>query len=373
MNTVRCLCASLALTLVLTYLHAADAVPEPKTIAEQTAYLEGALSESFRTRDLVMLDITVKGLKALKLGEKELEISILRAERNASWSNTQQYGMATVPAASIEAWGLMTRAKMGSEQALNELRKASGDLPPSPGALPAWGKVPAAEYLAKQTAQAEYGAKIRLRGQAMLALALFKEPGIQDKALAAIRKKAEIDQQGMMMMGMYGGGTDPLILAVLEPDTEGGFAKLIAYCSDEKVAMKEQAGVLTELNALLTSAKYMGADEKFSVTQAIRERLPKDGQKQLAAPFVSIVKRYAPDTKQPWDMTLNSIANIGMGLPEDSLGKDGIDALEELLKRLPGPKEQYPKQNFISILKKNGRDVNGPVKPPKPPAETGQF
>jgi len=368
----------IALAAMASNLMSADAPAAPKTLQEQVTYLEGALSESLRLRDLTMLDLAVKGFKASKLAEKDLELSMLRAERNAAWSNAQQYGVAVAQAASMEAWGLMARAKLGNDQALQELRKLADDLPPAPAPLPGMTKDNAADYHAKQVAIAAYEARVKLRGHAMFALALLKEPGIQDKAIAAIESKVITDQQ-VMMMG-FAGETDPLVLAVLEPDINTGFSKLVAYCSDEKYAVKDQAGVLGELNALLIAGAHLGAEDKFSVSAEIRQRLNKDDQKKLAAPYASLMKRYTPDPNKQWDMTLNTISNIGMGFLENALIPDGVDAMEALLKRLPGPKEQYPKANFVAILKRNGKEYapaannpkssNTPVKPPKPPDGT---
>src|SRR5882724_9016570 len=66
---------------------AAEHGAAPKTLDEQINYLEGALAESFRTRDLTMLEMAVKGFKAAGLNGKELELSVLRAERDAAWTN----------------------------------------------------------------------------------------------------------------------------------------------------------------------------------------------------------------------------------------------------------------------------------------------
>ena len=341
-----CAVAALAFTAFLT--HAADVEAPPKTLDEQITYLEGALAESFRLRDLTMLDMAVQAFKSAKLAEKDLELSMLRSERNASWANAQQYGVAGTPTASIEAWGLMARAKLGQDSALQALRKLAGDLPPAPAPLPTMTKDNAADYHAKQIAIAEFGARAKLHAQAMLALALLKEPGIAEKALGAIQNKANTDHQAAMM-GMYGGGTDPLILAVLEADHNTGFAKLVAYCSDEKAVVKDQASVLSELNGLIASNANAGGDEAFSVTAVIRKTLPKDAQKKLAAPYASMLKRYQPDPNQPWDMTLNTLSNIGMMLPANSLDADAVDAINTLVNRLPGAKDQYPKPNFVAM------------------------
>ncbi|HLX60247.1 MAG TPA: hypothetical protein VKX17_03085 [Planctomycetota bacterium] len=354
---------------ILTALHAGEA-PLPKTAEEQLKYLEGALSESFRTRDFAMLEMAVKGFAAAKLPEKDLEISILRAERDAAFGNIQSYGMMT-PAAAIETWGLMARAKLGNAAALATLHKLVDEPLDTPAALPAFGKVPPAEFLAKQQVLNDYAAAVRKRNHALLALALLKEPKIQEKALAIIVARCtECDQQ-VRVMNYSAGGTDPAILAVLEANAESGFKQLLEYCSEEKLPVKDQAAALGELFTFLSPRNFGGAEEKFTIVSDIRSRMPKDAQQQLIPAYVGILKRYTPDPKQQWDATLNTITSIAFMLPDKSIPPEGIAALETLTNALPGPKEQYPKQQFVQLLKKYGKDLNEPVKPPK--AEKQDF
>jgi len=364
----------IAVTILVTAafaLRSMAAEPDaPKAFEDQIKYLEGALAESVRTRDLTMLDMAVKGFKASKLEGKDLELSILRAERAAAWNYSQQF--AAPNSASLEAWGLMARAKMDNAEALASLRRLADELPPAPEPLPPIKQVKPAEYQAKQAAVNAYGARVRLRDHSIFVLALMKEPGIQDKAMAAIQnRKANTDDQ-VRMMGMYG-GTDPLTLAVLEPDADAGFKRLVAFCQDEKNSLKDQVAMLGELNGLFGPTDFMGADEQFSVATAIRKRIPKEDRQLVVAPFVGILKRYVPDPKNGWDMTLNYINNISMALPANALTPEGVDAIEALVNKLPGPKEQYPKQSFIAILKKYGKGADAPVKPPKPPLDDKQF
>jgi len=367
--------AAVLLSFFLAPLLGAEADAAPKTLEEQIQYLEGALSESLRTRDFAMLEMAVTGFKAAKLQPKDLELSLLRAERNAAWSSGQPMLAATAPAALMEAWGLMARAMLGNDDALQTLRKNAEGLPPSPGPLPAPNKVKPAEYQAKQREIEDFQSKVKKRDHALLALALLKEPGVQEKALAAIRNKPA-DAQGMGMGVFYsgfGGDTNPLLLAVLQPGAEEGFKCLVDYCADEKGVLKDQAQVLSELNALSGSQQRGVADDKFSITSDIRQRLPKDAQQRLIAPYVGILKRYAPDPKQQWDMTLNYISNFAMVLPEKALPPEGVTALEELVKKLPGPIGQWPKQSFAAVLKKYGKEPSDAVKPPRPPEKAPDF
>lgn len=368
-----CAATTVLLSFCVPLLLADEAEAPPKTLEEQILYLEGALSESLRGRDFAMLEMAVKGFKAAKLQPKDLELSMLRAERNAAWASGQQFGMAATSAASMQAWGLMARAMLGDDSALQTLRKMAGDLPPSPGPLPAMNKVKPAEYQAKQRAIDDFTRKVNERNNALLALALLKEPGVQEKALAAIRNKPpDVQGRGMFYSG-FGGDSNPLILAVLQSGGEEGLKRLIDYCADEKGAFKDQAQMLGELNTLCTSSPHRGAEDKFSITADIRQRLPQDAQQRLMAPFIGLVKRYAPDPKQQWDMTLNYISGFAMFLPEKALPPEGVAALEELLNKLPGPNEQYPKQGIVAILRKYGKDPAGAVKPPRPPEKAPDF
>ncbi len=349
----------------------AEPDPVPKSFEEQVAYLEGALTESLHLRDFAMLEMAVKGFKAANLPQKDLELSMLRAERDAAWLNGQGMNAQSTPAALMETWGLTARAKLGDEGALAALRKMADDAGPAPDPLPAAGTIPAADFLKLKKLHDAYAAAAVKRGYALLALALMKEPGIQDKAFAAVQAKhSENDKP--RGMNNFGGGTDPAVLAVLEADAQTGWNRLVALCSDERNNIKEQAAVLGELNHLVTGRNGSGSDEKFSVTNEIRQRLPKDAQTQIVAPFVGILKRYSPDAKQSWDGTLNYLSNVGMTLPANALPPDGVAALEALVNKLPGGRDQFPKLNFLTVMKRNGKDItNTPVKPPKPPQDAG--
>lgn len=298
---------------------------------------------------------------------------MLRAERNAAWSSSQPFGASVAPAASMEAWGLMARAKLGDDQALQALRRMADEVPLFPGPLPAINQVKPDEYQAKRRALDDFASKVRRRGYALFALALMKEPGIQEKALAALRNKpADAEGMGMFFFG-HGGDTNPLILAVLEAGAAEGFKSLVDYCSDEKNAVKDQAQVLSELNILSSPPPFRAAEDKFSIAGEIRQRLPKDAQQRLVSSYVSILKRYVPDPKHQWDHTLNYISNMAMVLPEKALPPEGVAALEDLVNRLPGPNEQYPKQSIITVLKRYGKDPGAAVRPPAPPGKTPEF
>lgn len=368
----------MVVVLALPFLRAAEPEAAPKTLAEQITYLEGALSEALQTRDFTLLETAVSGFKAAKLADKDLELSLLRAERNAAWSQAQYYMGSD--ATSMEAWGLMARAMFGNNEALAALRKYSEFVspPPMPPAVPGV-KQDAKELLARQKEAAENATKLRKRDQAYLALALLKEPGVREKALAAITQDTASRDINQMQ---YYGVMDPLIQAIVLSDPQNGFQTLAELCTNEKYTVSQQAAMLSKLSGLYAPS-YAGADEKFTVTQIVKNTVPIDGQKKLIEIYGGIVARYAPakDTQQ-WDPTLNLLSNMGNVFPANSLTPEGIKALEALVEKLPGDRNQYPKQSFNSILKRNGREIpkeapkdpkakpkpsTEPVKPPKPP------
>lgn len=361
-------------------LRAGEPEAPPKTLAEQITYLEGALTEGIQTRDFTMLETVVSGFKAANLAEKDLEPSLLRAERNAAWLQMQMQTYGQADYASMEAWGLIARAMLGSTQAAATLRQYAEYVPPNapPAAVPGVKQDPK-DFMARQKAMTEQTAKFRKRDQAILALALLKEPGIRDKALAAITQDNATRDMAQMQ---YYGAMDPLIQAVVLADPQAGYQALVDFCANEKNTVAQQAGMLSKLSGLYAPS-YGGADEKFSITQIVRNTVPIDGQKKLIEMYGGIVKRYEPpkDPQQQWDPTLNLLSNVGNVFPANSLTPDGIAAVEALIEKLPGDRNQYPKQSFNSILKRNGKEPPkdttpnkpktkpslDPVKPPKPP------
>lgn len=76
------LCAALMLKVSVVRAEAPKAV-EPETIEKQIDYLRGAFIEALQTRDWKMLEMAGKGFNASGLQGKDLEISMLRAERRA--------------------------------------------------------------------------------------------------------------------------------------------------------------------------------------------------------------------------------------------------------------------------------------------------
>ena len=351
---------------------AIEASRAPRTLEEQITYLEGALAESLRARDLGMLELAVKGLKTAGLAGKDLEISVLRAEREASWTNLSAGYALSTPAPSLEVWGWIARAKLGDARAVPALRELTGDIP-RPAPLPAWDKTPAAEYNARRK-EAEGLAARAARGRyAFFALALLKEPGIAEKAFAAMPAKEQDLTNQIPYTWQYGNEVSPLVLAVLTADPEKGLGKLIARLSDEKISVKEQSAELYEFFKLTMPNNYGAADDPLSAVGEIRQKVSKEVQATLPSAFVSLLKRYPFEDKQQYDPTIQLLLSFGTLLPEKSLPADSIATLEDFIKRMPKSSATMYKPTLDNILRRQGKEPAlskpGPVKPPKPPDE----
>src|SRR5204863_5673176 len=130
------------------------------------------------------------------------------------------------------------------------------------------------------------------RRYAFLALALMKEPGIAERALAALPVKEQALDNQVPYAWQFGQEVSPLTLAVLVADPEQGFSRLLARLSDEKISVKEQAAELYDFYKLLMPNNWTGADDSFSIIGDIRQKLPKDAQATLASAWVALLKRY---------------------------------------------------------------------------------
>ncbi|HLX60336.1 MAG TPA: hypothetical protein VKX17_03545 [Planctomycetota bacterium] len=371
-------CAAVIVLAAFLFIHASAAEPElpPKSLDDQLKYLEGALAESLRTRDLAMLDMTVKGFKAAKLSPPELELFVLRAERNAAWSNAAPGYLQSTPVPCLEAWGQLARAKLGDDRALPALRQMSADLPPVPAPVPALGKIPAPEYVAAKKAVDDYASRAARRQYAILALALLNEPGIADKALAALPTKEDNGSQGVSTW-LYGRDVSPEMLAVLAADPQNGLDRLAARLSDPKIAVKEQAYELYELYKLAfnSGGGAPSPDESFSAMSEIRRKLPKETPAKLIAAYTSILKRYSVDTKQSYDPVVQLLMTFGSGIPPKSMPPEGIAAVEEFAAKMPKESSARYRQMFDNLLRRQGKEPapqpkpSTPVKPPKAPDE----
>lgn len=360
----------------------ATAPARPATLELQLEYLEGALAEGLRTRDWKTLELAVQGFKSAKLTGKDLEISILRAELQAAFEAMAGWGGRL--RAQIEVWALAARAKAGDEKALAALRalgakEISAVAPPS---AELWKKNPT-EYKAVQKAHAEFVLTQEKRDHALLCLALQKEPGIVERALAILRAKVKPEANPMggavFMLGGGGGGdpnTSQLVLAALAADAQPGWNGLLEFCSseDEKVSVDVQIPVYTFLLELASpDPRFQLADAPFKVDRDIAALLPKEAVTQLAKPFPGLAKRWKPDA----NAFSSPLVTAAGKLPVQADNADTIAALETLKSKFTGPNPHIAQKELDKTLKKfrgtaEPKDDAGKgtsVKPPKAPEE----
>ncbi len=339
---------------------------KPATLEQQIAFLEGALTEGLVAQDWKMIQIAVKGFASSGLKEKDLELSLLRAERNAAFDGMRKWGAGN--AAQIETFGLAVRSQLGDAAAKTRLHGwGFDDLPEVKMPDPAlWQKQPADADKQMKAAQA-YQQDVARREFALLALALLKEPGVLDKTVALLQVKPDAGGP-VRVMGMGNGG-DTLILASLAADADAGFKKMLAICSDETQPAAVQTRVLQTLAQLHgLAAATTPSEASFSLRNDIAATLPKDVLTQLAKPYTVLIQHWKPDDKQQFDMTLNNLLSVSYSFPKGTLDKEALDAILALKDRVVDP-QGWMKNQIVQVLKMHGVDANAATKPPAPPKD----
>ena len=340
---------------------------KPATLEQQIAFLEGALSEGLVSQDWKMIEIAVKGFASSGLKEKDLELSLLRAERNAALDGMRKFG--SLNPSQIETFGLSVRAQLGDGAAKAKLHGWGFDeltevKIPDPAL---WQKQPAEADKQTKAAQA-YQTEVTRREYALLALALLKEPGVLDKSVALLQVKPDPVRGMGMGMGMGNGG-DTLVLAALAADADTGFKKMLALCSDDTQGPAGQTRVLQALAQLRGLAAAPAASEaSFTVRSDIAATLPKDVLTQLNKPYAALIQHWKPDDKQQFDTTLNTLLSIAYSFPKGTLDKEALDAILATKDRVVDP-QGWMKNQIVQVLKAHGVDANAAQKPPAPPKD----
>ena len=339
--------------------------PQLSSLEQQIDYVVGALSESLRSMDYKMICMAADGFKAAGLTGKDLEIAVLRAERDAALSGGFMMGGNN---AQIPVLGQVARGKAGDAKAVETLRGwAFTELTPVKAPDFSQFKDKPAEVLAAQKASQEYAQNVQRKQYAFLGLALLKEPGIAEKAIAALRSAAE-SNQGVPVMG--GGRTDILALAALTADPKAGIKGLIDLCSDDKAPIQAQVAAIGMLTRLAPGTKSnKGADAPFSLEGDVSAELPQDTLAQCSKVYVAVMKRWTPDPKQPNDPSINQLIQTGYGFPAKTIDADGIAAILAARDRITGPSAQWLKPQVDQVLKQQGVDPNTAQKPPAPPKD----
>ena len=348
-------------------VHAAAAKgPQLASLEQQIDYLGGALTEGIRTLDWKLVCMAVDGLKAASLAGKNLELVILRAERDAALEpfGMMVTGMGSGSAAQILALGMTARALAGDAQALATLRAwGTSEIPAVKPVDPAMYKDRPQDAPAAHKAYLAYTQALARRDFALLGLALIKEPGIADNALAALRIKGDPAQQMHM-----NGRSDTLVLAAVLADPAAGFKGLIALCADETMALSQQTVVVQSLTQAKANPKDAGA--AFTLDAEFAALLPADTITQLAKPYVAMLKRWNPPAAGHYDYTVSFLISAGHNFPTGTFDADAIAAIESMKARLDTQNAAWMMPQIDSMLKRHGVDPKTAV---APPAQQGEF
>jgi hypothetical protein len=362
----------------------ADAVaPVAGVSTEQITGLESALIEAISSGDWKTLELAAKGFKAAKLKDPALQMSVLRAVRQAALESRPDTCMR------IEIWSLAARALIGDEKSLAALRAFAQEKISDVVTVQVSVRD---SYTATQKAQQTHQSAVQKQEQAVLCMALLKEPGISAQALEILRSREKVSYY-------FDGNsthTVPLILAVLASNPEEGFKSLLDYCGTEATTY-DQALALSTLMRLYNlshgaqafNGHYSFNYDSFPAEADIAATLPKDAAEQLIHRFAEIVGKYkggARSLKGVYSgddaMAYDPYSLIGY-LPILPNNAEEIAALEALQSKTPEtPKEKPGNQGTVydarghiqqtlnkirGITKaEEAKPATKPVKPPTP-------
>jgi hypothetical protein len=365
----------------------AEAVTKHATLEAQISFLGDSMAEGLGHLDWKMTLLSVDGVKTAGVTGKDLEILVLRAERDAV---LDAQGGANGP--QVLALGQAVRFSLGDTAALATLQAwAKEELPVVKPPDQALFKDQPIEAIKQQKAYTTYTQALSRRDYAILGLALIKQPGASDLALAALRSAADTGGGGgggggnpfggggpfgggrgnMRFGGVRGNNSEPLILAALDSDPAAGFKALIDFASDEKVTLAQQATVLQTLARMAPGTRQrQAADEPFSLEADLAAQLPADSFAQLSKPYIAAVKRWKPEEGNfRASAVLMQLLAAGNDFPEKSISADGITAIQNLKDLIPGQQGQWMKPQVDALLKKQGADPAAATKPPAPPKD----
>ncbi len=361
------------------------------TLEQQIDYLEGALAEGIDNLDWKMATLAADGFKTAGLTGKDLEISLLRAERTAVIEHTGPGNAGP----QVLALGMTVRAQLGDAASLTTLQSwAKDEIPAVKAPDQALWKDAPAEAVKAQKAYTTYQQTVSRREYAILGLALLKQPGVVEQALAALKNPADQGGGGggafgfggpggpggfggargfMRAFGGRGGGgsADPLVLAALAADPQAGFKALTDFMTDDKGNLAQQATVVQSLARIAPGSKVRKpVDEQFSLEADLGAKLPADSFAQLSKPYLALIKRWKPDdANNRANGALTQLLSAGNDFPEKSIDADGITALQQLKEQITGQQGNWLKPQIDSVLRKQGVDPNAATKPPAPPKD----
>jgi hypothetical protein len=343
----------------LTVLGAEEQPAQPEHSQEQVRRLQDLFIEAVSTRDWKKLEATAEGLKATGLQGADLEVIVLRGERDAAFSGRCLSGQ-------VITWGLSCRVLAGDPKAQDTLRELARE-DPAPAAMPnqeLWAK----DREAAAAAMKEYHAGLKALGQrdeALLCLALLKEPGVSARAQAclAAHRTAHGAWYGM-------GRSDTLIMAVLLGSPEDGWERLSAMLTGEGKP-EAQLRVLQGMMSLLPSnrARWVrDGKEPVSVDAQVSELLPKEAEEQLLKAYAAMLGRYPVDAANV--MSINGVLMLAYTLPKQDAGSEIVKAVEALKERIG---ENNPDRvNVLRMIDAALGRLKGEV-PVWPPAGPGKM
>ena len=364
---------------------AVSAAPKSATLEAQLEILGGGLAEGLSHLDWKMTQLAVDGIKTAGVTGKDLESLVLRAERDAV---IDAQGGGNGP--QVLALGLVVRVQLGDNASLTTLQSwAKDEIPVVKAPDPALFKDQPVEAVKQQKAYAAYTQATSRKEYAILGLALLKQPGVTELAMAGLRSAVETGGaafgnpfgggggfgRGMRFGGRGGGGgsSEPLILAPLVIDPAAGFKALVDFTSDEKIPLNQQAVVLQTLARMAPGTRQrQAADEPFTLEADLATQLPADSFAQLAKPFVAAIKRWKPEDANNGRMpggALMQLLAAGNDFPAKSMDADAITAIQNLKDLIPGQQGQWMKPQIDALLKKQGADPAAATKPPAPPKD----
>lgn len=332
--------ASLAgLAAAVLALSAATAAPAgEKSLADQLKVLNGALVESFTTRDWEMLELVAGGVKAAGLKGADVEMFVLRAERDAAFKSARARG-------TILSWGLAFRAKLGSKDARATLRKAAFS-EPEPVESPGRKKLSREESLKAWAAYRKYTARRAEADAALLALAMLGEKDVKAPALERIRAKGAPRNVRV------------LVFAALAADAEASWKELVKTCSTRNggaVPFSTRTSILSTLAGLAGKDKTGKHSAGFRIEGSLAKKVPADSAAQLRKAFISLISDAQAGTRDSW--TLLWAARAIPGLKEDAAAMTALKALGGKMTGHAAKSWNTSLERFLGKKPTNGADV----------------
>jgi hypothetical protein len=299
--------------------------PQFTTLEHQVDYLVGALSEGICSMDVKMIHMSADGLLAMGSEGKDLEIAMLRAERDSAFAGCTS--------SQIVVMGQLARARAGDMRALPTIRSwAFAELPVN---------------ATVNSRSNDFALNLQRQCFAYIGLALMQEPGIAQKAIIALRKFTDGNLQ------LREADTDALALAALVFDPEGGVKELLTLYADEKAPVGAKAALIQKIASIAAgTASRQNTAAAFSLDGELGAKMPQDALAQAAIAYVSLLKHWKCDSTKPYEMRVIQAGNV---FPPRTFDVESLQAIKGIRNRLPhNPESQYAKMYLDQLLMLQG-------------------